>query len=144
MVILPQIDLRDTVMSQAANGLQGGCVVGEEEAARGLSDGQDAPSFELNIDPLGGNPETSCQLGYCQMVCDHRPARLPRPYLEAVFKTNALNRDRQDFVRLPWRVMPFLRQNAGDLIVMHAVARQRAYALHHLPMPQQGGHGINW
>jgi hypothetical protein len=37
MVIFPQIDLRDTVISQAANGLQGGCVVGEEEAARRLS-----------------------------------------------------------------------------------------------------------
>jgi hypothetical protein len=65
MMILPQIDLRDTVMSQAANGLQGGCVVGEEEAARRLSGGQDAPSFELNINPLGGNPETARQLGHC-------------------------------------------------------------------------------
>lgn len=33
MVIIPQIDLRDTVMSQAADGVQGGCVVGEEKAA---------------------------------------------------------------------------------------------------------------
>ena len=59
MLILPQIDLRDTVISQAANGLQGGCFVGEQEAARRLSGGQDALSFELNIDPLGGNAETN-------------------------------------------------------------------------------------
>ena len=37
MMILPQIDLRDAVISQAANGLQGSFVVGEEEAARRLS-----------------------------------------------------------------------------------------------------------
>ncbi len=102
MAIRPQIDLRDMVVSQAANGLQGGSVVGEEEAARRLSGGQDASSLELNIDPLGGNPETDCQLGYCQMVCDRRPPRLPRPHLETVFKTNALDCDRQDFIRLPW------------------------------------------
>jgi len=63
MMILPQVDVRDTVMSQAADGLQGGCVVGEEEAARGLSDGQDAPAFELNIDALCRNPEAGCQIG---------------------------------------------------------------------------------
>ncbi len=33
VVILPQIDLRDTVMSQAADGVQSGFVVGEEKAA---------------------------------------------------------------------------------------------------------------
>ena len=43
MVILPQIDRCDTVISQAANRLQSGCVVGEEEAARRFSGGQDAP-----------------------------------------------------------------------------------------------------
>src|SRR5258708_18804488 len=120
-VILPQIDLRDTVIPQAADGLQGGSVVGEEEAARRLSDGQDASSLELNIDPLGGNPETGCQFGYGQMVCDRRPPRLPRPYLEAVFKTNALDRDRQNFIRLPPRVMPFLPQNARALILIPAL-----------------------
>ena len=83
MVILPQIDRCDTVISQAANRLQSGCVVGEEEAARRFSGGQDAPSFELNIDPLDGNPETLCQLGYCQMVGDRRPSCLPMLHLEA-------------------------------------------------------------
>jgi hypothetical protein len=33
MMILPQINLRDTMISQAANGLQGDCFVREEEAA---------------------------------------------------------------------------------------------------------------
>ena len=143
MMILPQINLCNTMISQAANGLQGGCFVGEEEATRRLSGGQDAPSFELNIDPFGGNRETSCQLGYCQMVGDRRPPCLPMLNLEAVFKTNALDRDRQDFVHFPWRVMSFLRQNVRDLVVMHALASQRAYALHHLLVPRQGGHGIN-
>jgi hypothetical protein len=77
------------------------------------------------------------------MVCDRRSPRLPRPYFEAVFKTNALYCDRQNFVSLPWRVMPFLRQNARDLIVMHSLVGQRVYALHHLLVPRQGGHGIN-
>ena len=81
MLILPQIDLRDTVISQAANGLQGGCFVGEQEAARRLSGGQDALSFELNIDPLGGNAETVCQLGYCRMVSDRLPSCLPMLHL---------------------------------------------------------------
>ncbi|MCK1553485.1 hypothetical protein IVB11_31700 [Bradyrhizobium sp. 177] len=71
MMVLPQIDVRDTAISQAAKGLQG---------------------------------------------------------------------DRRNFIRLPWRVMSFLRQNARDLIVMDALVRQRAWALRHLLMPPQGGH----
>ncbi len=78
------------------------------------------------------------------MVCDRRPSCLPMLYLEAAFKTNALDGDRQDFIRLLWRVMSFLRQNARDLIVMHALTSQRAYALHHFLVPRQGSHGINW
>ena len=52
-------------------------------------------------------------------------------------------RNWQDFIRLPWRVMPFLRQNARDLVVVDAATRQRTYALHHLLMPRQRGHGID-
>src|SRR5258705_13607278 len=63
MVILPQIDLRNKMSSQAANRLQGGFIVGEEEAARKLSGGYDGPSPELNIDPLGRNPEAGWDYG---------------------------------------------------------------------------------
>ena len=86
MVILPQIDLRNKMSSQAANRLQGGFVVGEEEAARRLSDGYDAPLPELNIDPLGRNPEAGCQLGHRQMACDRGPSCLPMLHFEAVFE----------------------------------------------------------
>ena len=58
MMILPQIDLCDAMTSQAANGFEGGCLVGEEEAARWLAGGLDVPLPELNIDPFYGNPET--------------------------------------------------------------------------------------
>ena len=143
MVILPQIDLRNKMSSQAANRLQGGFIVGEEEAARRLSGGYDAPSPELNIDPLGRNPEAGCQLGHRQMACDRGPSCLPMLHFEAVFEANALDRNWQDFIRLPWRVMPFLRQNARDLVVVDAATRQRTYALHHLLMPRQRGHGID-
>src|SRR5713101_10175486 len=143
MVILPQIDLRNKMSSQAANRLQGGFVVGEEEAARRLSDGYDAPSPELNIDPLGRNPEAGCQLGHGQMACDRGPSCLSMLHFEAVFEANALDRNRQDFIRLPWRVMPFLRQNARDLVVVDAATRQRTYALYHLLMPRQRGYGID-
>ena len=67
----------------------------EEKAARRLSCGQDASSPELGIDPLDGNPEASCQLSDCQIACDDRPPCLPRPAFEPVFKTNALDCDRQ-------------------------------------------------
>jgi hypothetical protein len=112
MMILPQIDLRNAVISQAANRFQRRFFIREEEAARRLSCGQDASSPELGIDPLDGNPEASCQLSDCQIACDDRPPSLPRSAFEPVFKTNALDCDRQNLVCLPWRVMPFLRQNA--------------------------------
>ena len=143
MMILPQIDRRNAVISQAANRLQGGFIVGEEEAARRLSGGYDAPSPELNIDPLGRNPEAGCQLGHRQMACDRGPSCLPMLHFEAVFEANALDRNWQDFIRLPWRVMPFLRQNARDLLVMQALLGQRAYTRDHFPVSRQGGHGIN-
>lgn len=131
MVILPQINLRETMISQAANGLQRDCVFGKEKAAGSLSGGQDAASLELNIDPLDGYPEALCQLGYCQMVGNRRPP-CSMPHLEAVFKTNAPDCDRQNFISLLWRVMSFLRQNARDLIVVGAIPRQCVYAFHHL------------
>src|SRR5260370_28754533 len=107
MVILPQIDLRNKMSSQAANRLQGGFVVGEEEAARRLSDGYDAPLPELNIDPLGRNPEAGCQLGHRQMACDRGPSCLSMLHFEAVFLANGLDRNREDFFRLPCRGVPF-------------------------------------
>lgn len=48
------------------------------------------------------------------MVYDRRPPRLQRPKLEAVFKTNAPDRDRTDLVRFLWRVISFLPQNTRD------------------------------
>jgi hypothetical protein len=126
-MILPQIDLRNAVISQTANRFQRRFFIREEEAARRLSCSQDASSPELGIDPLDGNPEASCQLSNCQIACDDRPPSLPRPAFEPVFKTNALDCDRQNLVCLPWRVMPFLRQNARDLLVMQALFGQCAY-----------------
>ena len=143
MMILPQIDRRNAVISQAANRFQRRFFIREEEAARRLSCGQDASSPELGIDPLDGNPEASCQLSDCQIACDDRPPSLPRPAFEPVFKTNALDRDRQNLVCLPGRVMPFLRQNARDLLVMQALLGQRAYTRDHFPVPRQGRHGID-
>ena len=60
MVMLPQINLGDTMISQAANRLQRVCVVRKEEAARSLSGGQDALSLELNVNPFDGYPEALC------------------------------------------------------------------------------------
>lgn len=54
------IDLRNTVLPRAADGLQNASVVGEEDAAPSLrlTGRQDASSLELNIDPLVGTEDS--------------------------------------------------------------------------------------
>lgn len=79
MVILPQIDLRNTVSSQAANRLQGGFVSGKRKRPEG--------SLVLRCSLAWVEHRPICPrrvaIGHCQMACDRRPSCLPMLHVEA-------------------------------------------------------------
>ncbi|WP_244422388.1 hypothetical protein, partial [Bradyrhizobium sp. ORS 285] len=101
MMMLPQIDLLDTVVSQLTNRFQSFRAVREQEAAGVFTRGHNTSRAKLDVDPLGSNMHAICQFSNGETTRDRRPTCLATLDLYTVLEANALHRGRDNFVRFP-------------------------------------------